>query len=581
MKINSRYKRFLKGLYTPFLIILSVTLLRLAFPPYDIWGLSFVFLIPLLTAINYGTGTKILRLFLISSFSGWLFAFLGLYFMSYIWPRDFYIIQLVPAFMQGGKIFFAAIMAFSLTGLFNAGLVFISAWTLIDYLLLWKGSIMPFVIVGYPFSETFFGLKIAGNLGVCGISFFVLFTNLLLFTVFSFFYKKFFQDSSQKECYRAKDASIINFTFNSKGALVASGLIILFFTLILMAIPKAQKSNNSTIVWSKSKIFNKIKDYKSIAVKEQAQIKKLLEEKSKEHRFKRYLLFSLLQGNIDQHKKDNPLYRKEIGNIYFNLMNQTIREFKELEFSIKSSLNTRPHSLTKSSLKSLDSLDEPRVLKLIIWPETSSPEILRTDPKFFNRISFFCIQNSVSIVIGTRDFRQGYNTDTSCENIYYNSAVLIDEKGRWAQTCDKMIMTTFTETNNFKGFFSFMNRFRVIDHTVGRGEKPGFFKIGGFSFGALICYEALFPWFVKEQVDMGADFLVNISNDAWFNGTSEPEYLRQETAIRASEFNLPLLRASNSGISYAANSYDAEYTRLENMKRGFIIGIIGSVGSVQ
>ena len=65
----------------------------------------------------------------------------------------------------------------------------------------------------------------------------------------------------------------------------------------------------------------------------------------------------------------------------------------------------------------------------------------------------------------------------------------------------------------------------------------------------LICFEDLFPDISREFTKRGADFLVNITNDAWFKRTSSPYQHLQASVFRAVENRIFLVRSANTGIS--------------------------------
>ncbi|MDA1001244.1 MAG: apolipoprotein N-acyltransferase, partial [bacterium] len=77
--------------------------------------------------------------------------------------------------------------------------------------------------------------------------------------------------------------------------------------------------------------------------------------------------------------------------------------------------------------------------------------------------------------------------------------------------------------------------------------KPRVFDIPGGKFGVLICFEAIFPRVVRGFRD--AQFLVNITNDAWFGRTAASEQHLSMVAMRAVEYRVPIVRAANTGIS--------------------------------
>ncbi len=81
------------------------------------------------------------------------------------------------------------------------------------------------------------------------------------------------------------------------------------------------------------------------------------------------------------------------------------------------------------------------------------------------------------------------------------------------------------------------------------GEGWTTWSVEGHDFGALICYESVFPDISRALVLEGADFLVNITNDAWFGRTAAPYQHASHLSLRAVEHRVPFLRSANTGIS--------------------------------
>ncbi len=65
----------------------------------------------------------------------------------------------------------------------------------------------------------------------------------------------------------------------------------------------------------------------------------------------------------------------------------------------------------------------------------------------------------------------------------------------------------------------------------------------------LICFEDAFPYITRKAAQEGASALVVVVNDAWFTGTSLAEQHLAQAVLRAFETGLPVIRATNSGVS--------------------------------
>jgi apolipoprotein N-acyltransferase len=83
----------------------------------------------------------------------------------------------------------------------------------------------------------------------------------------------------------------------------------------------------------------------------------------------------------------------------------------------------------------------------------------------------------------------------------------------------------------------------------GRGQGTPLFDLGFAKTGVLICYESIFPQRSRAYRREGADFLVNITNDAWFGRSAAPYQHHAHLILRAIENRVGVVRAANTGIS--------------------------------
>src|SRR5205823_10547080 len=94
----------------------------------------------------------------------------------------------------------------------------------------------------------------------------------------------------------------------------------------------------------------------------------------------------------------------------------------------------------------------------------------------------------------------------------------------------KIHRVPFGEYVPLRDVLPFMDRFAPydFDYSVRKGDKLTRFQMGEHNFGVLICFEDSDPELARaygRETEDGpaADFLLNISNDGWFNGTAEHE----------------------------------------------------------
>jgi apolipoprotein N-acyltransferase len=146
----------------------------------------------------------------------------------------------------------------------------------------------------------------------------------------------------------------------------------------------------------------------------------------------------------------------------------------------------------------------------------------------------------------------------------YNSAILVGRDGRWLGRYDKMHRVPFGEyipLGTWLPFLSALSPYEGTSWVVHSGTEftrfPLLARGRGYTFGVLICYEDTDPALARPYGGGGqepVDFLVNISNDGWFNGTSEHDQHLAICRFRAVECRRSVARSVNMGISAVIDS---------------------------
>jgi apolipoprotein N-acyltransferase len=119
---------------------------------------------------------------------------------------------------------------------------------------------------------------------------------------------------------------------------------------------------------------------------------------------------------------------------------------------------------------------------------------------------------------------------------------------------DKTRLVIFGEFVPFRDQLTFLSSFNLPAGDLIAGSNPKVLRMGRDRFGAVICFESIFPNVARRFAQDGANVLSVHSIDDWYHGTAAPDVLLLNSAWRAAENGLPLLRSSSLGISAAFDS---------------------------
>jgi len=184
---------------------------------------------------------------------------------------------------------------------------------------------------------------------------------------------------------------------------------------------------------------------------------------------------------------------------------------------------------------------------LIVWPETAVPFFLRYEPALQGRVLDIAAETGSYLLVGSPDAEPSAAANGGTR--YHNSAFLISPKRELLSRYDKIHMVPFGEYVPLSSILSFVHKLAYGIGDFEGGRTYTIFDAPGGRFGVTICYEAIFPDQVRRHVKEGAEFLVNITNDAWFGRSAAPVQHLAMAALRAAENRRYLIRSANTGIS--------------------------------
>ena len=187
---------------------------------------------------------------------------------------------------------------------------------------------------------------------------------------------------------------------------------------------------------------------------------------------------------------------------------------------------------------------------LIVWPEAPN-QFFEIDSEFRATMSRLARAANAPIIVGNI----GLDQDLEGSRTYYNSADFIAADGTFVGRYDKMHLVPFGEYTPYKKLFFFAGSLLQDVGLFEPGTQRKIFKTGGHTYGTFICYESIFGDEIRQFENLGADVLVNISDDGWYGDTSAAWEHLNMVRMRAIENHRWVLRATNTGVTASIDPY--------------------------
>ena len=195
-----------------------------------------------------------------------------------------------------------------------------------------------------------------------------------------------------------------------------------------------------------------------------------------------------------------------------------------------------------ASLLNYSRLAIEKNVDLIVWPESSiSSNVLQGNDYYLKWIQGK-LQSS-KLISGIP-----YYSDQDSERKNYNSAVLI-QTDSIQNVYHKIQLVPMAEYIPLSDLFPSLKELNLGQANFTRGTEYTIMDVNTVKCAAMICFESTFPSLSRQFVQNGAQVLIYLVNDGWYENPPEPQQHARQAVYRAIENRRPIIRCTNTGIS--------------------------------
>jgi apolipoprotein N-acyltransferase len=242
--------------------------------------------------------------------------------------------------------------------------------------------------------------------------------------------------------------------------------------------------------------------------------------------------------------------------------------------------------------------------EIIFWPETAFPVYLfsGSHASIVNDIYSFIRKNNTYLITGMPDVRfyasgerkangavppdAKYSRAGDYYYATYNAVFLLDPGSYHIQKYGKMKLVPFGEKVPFVETIPFLGSLikwgvgisgwnvgrDTINFTMPANHFKSITQRDSLRINTLVCYESIYPYFVSNFTQRGAELIAVVTNDSWYGKLSGPYQHKEYAVLRAIENRRSVIRAANGGISCIINPVGITETQSEMFVKTFITG---------
>lgn len=195
--------------------------------------------------------------------------------------------------------------------------------------------------------------------------------------------------------------------------------------------------------------------------------------------------------------------------------------------------------MTMLSLGPMISRDKP--VDFVVWPEVPAP-FYAADSRFTGTLASIAKIGKTNVIAGA--------VGRGADGQPLNSALLVKADGTVSSRYDKVNLVPFGEFVPWP-FATLTGKVSKEAGDFESGREAVVSAVAGHRVGTFICYESVFPGYIRNFAANGAEVLFNISNDSWFGKSSARYQHLRIVRMRAAENRRWILRATNNGLTVA------------------------------
>ena len=270
---------------------------------------------------------------------------------------------------------------------------------------------------------------------------------------------------------------------------------------------------------------------------------------------------AIIQGSVETKVKADRSLLDVIHEEYMGLSRQAVAERRGLDLVIW------PETMCRQSLFTID--DDATPPPGADWTVTRLRQFAQLNEDLVGEIAR---ELGAPLLLGIDIHHLGAGIEQ-----HFNSAIHVAADGRIIDRYDKMHPVMFGEYIPFAAWFPMLYRMSPLAAGLTSGKQAAAFDVAGFRVQPDICFENVLPHLIRRQVlelrraGREPDVLVNLTNDGWFNGSSELDLHLLCGLFRAIECRKPMLIAANTGFSAWIDASGAIQAQGPRRDRGVII----------